>query len=92
MLNHLQGHSHADVQHNELVLFQCDGEIEEMEGDAQGGVVAGDLTIKDTQLHSKYKNENVVITWYNVRCDDIPGISSSLKILKNYFIKWNLVV
>lgn len=52
ILSHLQCLSHADIQHNQLMLFVCDGGIEEMEIDAEGGVVAGDLTIKGTLLHS----------------------------------------
>ena len=52
LVSHLSGEVHADIQHNELVLFNCDGGVEEVEIEAQGGVVAGDLKVRNTELHS----------------------------------------
>ena len=44
---------HADVQHNELILFNTDGGVEDMEIDAEGGVVAGNIIVKGTSVNSK---------------------------------------
>ena len=41
------------MQQNKLVLFACNGGIEEIDVTAEGGVVAGNLAMKALQLHGK---------------------------------------
>ena len=52
-MSHLNGHAHADIKDNELVFLDVDGTLEELEIDAQGGVVAGNLRVKDTIISSE---------------------------------------
>ena len=54
LLSHVHGICHADVHQNKLILLMCNGGIEEIDFTAEGGVVAGDLTMKMLQLHGKY--------------------------------------
>ena len=49
-MSHLKCEGHADIQHNELVLLSCDGAIGEVEGEAQGGVLAGNVKIGSTEI------------------------------------------
>ena len=46
----MRAEAHADIKDNELVFLDVDSVLEEFEIDAQGGVVAGNLTIKDASL------------------------------------------
>ena len=50
LVSHLKCEGHADIQHNELVLLSCDGAIAEIEGEAKGGVLAGNVNIGSTKI------------------------------------------
>lgn len=49
LLSHLKCTTHADVSHNELVLFNLDGCMEKGELDARGGMIAGSVLVEDIQ-------------------------------------------
>ena len=53
LVSHLKSEAHADIQESELVLFQCDVYVHEIEVDAQGGVVAGNMKIKNTEVNGE---------------------------------------
>ena len=49
-MSHLKCEAHADIQHNELVFLSCVGAIEEIEGEAQGGVLAGNVKLGSAEI------------------------------------------
>ena len=53
LVSHLKSEAHADIQESELILCHCDGFIHEIEVDAQGGVVAGNMKIRNTELNGE---------------------------------------
>ena len=53
LVSHLKSEVHADIQESELVLFLCDGYVHEIEVDAQGGVVAGNMKIRNTEVNGE---------------------------------------
>ena len=50
-MTHLKCEAHADVSHNELVLFNLDAKMEKGEVDARGGFVAGSILMEEVQAH-----------------------------------------
>ena len=53
VVTHLNLELHMDISHNELVLMNLDACIEKGEVDARGGVVAGNILMKDAFAHCK---------------------------------------
>ena len=53
LVSHLKSEAHANIQESELVLFHCDAYVHEVEMDAQGGVVAGNMKIRNTGINGK---------------------------------------
>ena len=54
LVSHLKSEAHADIQESELVLFHCDAYVHEIEMDAQGGVVAGNMKIRSTEINGEF--------------------------------------
>ena len=57
LVTHLKCEAHADISHNELVLFNFDGRLEKGEVDARGGVVAGSILMENVQTHGEHVRE-----------------------------------
>lgn len=70
--------AHADIKDNELVFMDVDATLEDFEIDAQGGVVAGNLKVRDTavscELQVHYQYITCITVWvaqlykYSVHC------------------------
>ena len=53
LVTHLKCQAHADISHNELVMFNLDGRMVKGEVDARGGVIAGSILMEDVQAHGE---------------------------------------
>lgn len=49
-MSDLNCEAHVNVQHNELVLLNCNGVLKDAEIEAQGGVLAGNLKVENVDI------------------------------------------